>query len=845
MKLHDNERPLKCLQCDFATKHRNSLTNHLLTHVDAKLLACELCSFRTKHSNSLRLHMRTHANYRPYKCPQCDFVAICSSNLKQHMSTHSDEKTFQCQKCDAAFKSSNALKFHYQAHLGLKPHVCKTCGKAFRQPGNLKRHYSTHTKEKRAYCEICDKHFTLRENLKRHKKLMHGEVTMHVNCSICHKSLSSEASLERHMSTVHRKERKHACSVCEKIYSSKSNLEKHVKCHTARELKKAAKAKAALQKIKTEPKTADIDMESSSVAVDAAGPLLVNQPNPGVHIVGGVMRNNKPQGRPSTTFRVPTLPGLGSPPAPLPSEQPQPQSLEPLQLDIKPLIQTPKKRGRPKKVTTEPVIKRRIGRPPKNQVSAIISKLLIHAQEYNQTKTPKRGRPKKTGKGSQKTTKLQPTPGKRVKRKSKLPVSSEASTITDLSSITVADPLVSPAKQESGPDQPKAAVTPKKRGRPPSAAKTKSNPTKQLSHTGLLTDDLNAIPKETDKKGPKKRGRPQKNKSGDIPAEGQFALLNGTNPADLVSASAIAQPPRKRGCRPKNLDPSELEPVNNKRARVSKAKVPKGPTEHPRKRGRPKKTLSVTVPVSEATKRKRRGRPPKIQAKTTDNYATGLRAYGDQSLNVFDTLEDGTMIGGRGGEEGSKDLIVVVQGTSGNMSDIRLVSAVSMEPEWLTVPMVTQHVIIETRPLEDENQAVIYVESEPEVVTMTARPQPSSENPIAMDPGSLVAVDNQQQQQHLPISFDLTSGALVTEADTAWGDIETSGNHTYVLQSEAVVNDIQMPSNTRISDLGSSQVNMPQVYIEIESMEEVSEGRRQTDGGATVDVSYTLDSERA
>lgn len=142
IKIHD-EIEVQCKYCEFKTKNKVSMTQHLLRHKNSETLNCDypLCRYKTfyedamlkhkkKHEASaklqcascpfqtmnkyiLRYHEEAHVTGKKrYSCDQCDYATILPANLVQHKYKHSTEKRFKCEVCPFATKYNTSLRFH-------------------------------------------------------------------------------------------------------------------------------------------------------------------------------------------------------------------------------------------------------------------------------------------------------------------------------------------------------------------------------------------------------------------------------------------------------------------------------------------------------------------------------------------------------------------------------------------------------------------------------------------------------------------------------------------------------------------------------------------------------------
>lgn len=61
--------------------------------------------------------MRVHRNERPYKCNECNKGFLTSSDLRRHQRTHSGEKPYKCDQCPAEYARKERLISHMITHM--------------------------------------------------------------------------------------------------------------------------------------------------------------------------------------------------------------------------------------------------------------------------------------------------------------------------------------------------------------------------------------------------------------------------------------------------------------------------------------------------------------------------------------------------------------------------------------------------------------------------------------------------------------------------------------------------------------------------------------------------------
>ena len=80
-------KPFACDQCDFASRKKNSLNQHInAVHLKLKPFKCNLCGVSFTEKRSMERHIDAiHLKLRPFTCDQCDFTSSYKGGLNRHI----------------------------------------------------------------------------------------------------------------------------------------------------------------------------------------------------------------------------------------------------------------------------------------------------------------------------------------------------------------------------------------------------------------------------------------------------------------------------------------------------------------------------------------------------------------------------------------------------------------------------------------------------------------------------------------------------------------------------------------------------------------------------------------
>ncbi|CAG9771080.1 unnamed protein product [Ceutorhynchus assimilis] len=230
VRVHTDERPYICNECQQAFRQAVTLKNHILSK-HCKLngfFHCDICSRSFALKGRLKLHMRTHTGEKPYSCEHCSKTFARKGQLQQHMRVHDQKKPFTCDVCKMSYTCSQNLRLHRNKHFDVKPYTCDLCGKCFTRRDALLKHLrNTHENIKAFCCPICHKYF--KGHLPQHLRT-HTRTKPHA-CAHCEKSFAQRSQLVVHQ-RIHSGERPYRCRVCWKAFAHSTALNLHKRQHT-------------------------------------------------------------------------------------------------------------------------------------------------------------------------------------------------------------------------------------------------------------------------------------------------------------------------------------------------------------------------------------------------------------------------------------------------------------------------------------------------------------------------------------------------------------------------------------------------------------------------------------
>ena len=190
-----------CKSCDFKTKSKRKLSNHVQTEHQGVIFFCPSCSFQTKSKMYLRYHVQAEHEGVRFSCDDCDFQTKRKIYLKQHILAEHGNTRYSCASCSFQTKTMKCLKLHVRtAHEGVR-YSCKYCNYHCKGRSMLTEHVKAEHKNFRYCCKSCSFQCKWRSMITQHVKAEHENVRY--CCESCSFQTKYKKDLKRHRKLKH------------------------------------------------------------------------------------------------------------------------------------------------------------------------------------------------------------------------------------------------------------------------------------------------------------------------------------------------------------------------------------------------------------------------------------------------------------------------------------------------------------------------------------------------------------------------------------------------------------------------------------------------------------------
>ena len=218
----NRKRQFPCSLCSKEFYDKNGLRTHIHNvHINESKYSCEECNFTTKNRFRLRDHVRVvhvegPGRERKFKCDTCDYRACDTQRLQRHQDiVHNSDRKYSCEEPGCVFRTN--FLYYFKEHRTIHeddpkkkfPFSCSfpSCNFRRRVRYEMTTHEKRHARcESQFECTLCGpaigRFYPDTVSLKFHIFLCHNK-GVSFSCQLCRFVGVSKRSLSGHMQRLH------------------------------------------------------------------------------------------------------------------------------------------------------------------------------------------------------------------------------------------------------------------------------------------------------------------------------------------------------------------------------------------------------------------------------------------------------------------------------------------------------------------------------------------------------------------------------------------------------------------------------------------------------------------
>ena len=216
---------VQCPHCNYKTRRKSNLQNHILGVHEGEMIQCIHCDFKTRRKSSLQQHIQAVHAEPTLQCPKCDYKASMKYNIKRHIQAkHEGPTLFPCSQCDFISKSPPNLRKHVNAiHKG-EIFTCPHCDYSSVQNGCVKRHILTVHVGQTFSCPLCGETRKQKRSIQNHMQKVHKDNTTEVISDQCDLTYNTELNSIKssHTNEIYK------CPYCSYLAAREHDIQSHI-----------------------------------------------------------------------------------------------------------------------------------------------------------------------------------------------------------------------------------------------------------------------------------------------------------------------------------------------------------------------------------------------------------------------------------------------------------------------------------------------------------------------------------------------------------------------------------------------------------------------------------------